>query len=58
MSELRLFCIGAFVGSGLFAAAMNRGLTAAPGTVWEQMLFMAFFAGCTVVALFGRKAKS
>lgn len=56
MSEFRIFCIAAFVGSGLFAAFMNH-IVKAPSTGDEAIhtLLMLVLFGCLGVAFFGKR---
>lgn len=56
MSEFRIFCVAAFIGSGLLAFAVNHGLASAAfkGRP-DAILVMAFIFGCSAVALFGKR---
>lgn len=56
MSDFRRFCIGAFIGIGLEAAAINHGLAEPKMPVADALLIAAFTLGFAVVALLGRRA--
>ena len=56
MSEFRKGCIGAFIGSGLYAAACNHGLIIEPVGTLGPMAFAGAYSFVLAVALFGRRA--